>query len=62
VNGNLDDESGRQGMNTKVFVATWALGYDYLLFTSMLGVVLIAVAFAFIARRVANRRHLRDAP
>lgn len=41
-------------MDTKAFVATWALGYDYMLFTSMLGVFLIALAIGHIVKRIKN--------
>lgn len=37
-------------MDPRVFIGTMAVGYDYLLFTSMGGVFLIAVALGYLLR------------
>lgn len=38
-------------MNPRIFIATMALGYDYLLMLSMLGVFLVAVILAVAVTR-----------
>ncbi len=36
----------------RIFIGTMAIGYDYMLFTSMLGVFCIAIAFTLFYRKI----------
>jgi hypothetical protein len=44
-------------MDTKTFAAAWMLGYDYFLFTSMAGVVLIALVLSMFVRKIKKMKN-----
>jgi hypothetical protein len=52
-------EEVNQVMDPKTFAATWMLGYDYFLFTSMEGVVLIALVLGFMVAKIENRKQVK---